>query len=97
MQIKGQEYKTHFFKDNRGFEGLTRTDTKDIFIKVDEDENETKKTIIHELLHAYFFECGLVGYCSDETLVHFLEGIYFDLSKNALDIFEASRGGEICD
>ena len=30
------------------------------------------ETLVHELIHAFFFEAGLVEYCSDETLVDFI-------------------------
>ena len=30
------------------------------------------ETLRHELIHAFFFEAGLVDYCSDETLVDFI-------------------------
>lgn len=97
MRIKGQEYKITFFKDSRGFAGLTKTDEKEILIELNPDDKEIQKTIIHELLHAYFYECGLIGYCGDETLVGFLENIYPDLTKSAMEIFEKAKGGAICE
>ena len=45
---------------------------------LEQDANMSSKvtswneTLRHELIHAFFFESGLVEYCSDETLVDFI-------------------------
>ena len=39
------------------------------------------ETLRHELIHAFFFEAGLVGYCSDEMLVDFIAQQFPKLQK----------------
>ena len=39
------------------------------------------ETLRHELIHAFFFEAGLVEYCSDETLVYFIAQQFPKLHK----------------
>lgn len=39
------------------------------------------ETLRHELMHAFFFEAGLVEYCSDETLVDFIAQQFPKLHK----------------
>ncbi len=38
--------------------------------------NEVESTYRHEILHAFFYECGLVQYYQDETLVEFIATQY---------------------
>ena len=39
------------------------------------------ETLRHELIHAFFFEAGLIDYCSDETLVDFIAQQFPKLQK----------------
>ena len=76
VDIKGQPYKLVFknecfMVDNDVCLGLTNKYSKEITINVSED-TDYKRTMLHELMHAYFWESGLSSYCSDETLVDWL-------------------------
>ena len=54
--------------------GLTKSMDKEIYIVKDTIYNEeTSQTLIHELLHAYFYESGCDKYFFDEDLIRCLE------------------------
>ena len=81
--IMGQPYKIKIVSDKNDlvdFAGLTRTKEKDILILDNYEHIEKfKQTLIHELLHAFFDECGLPYYCNDERLIYWLEKNYFKI------------------
>lgn len=53
--------------------GITKFFKKQIIINTANDEIEDLKRIIrHEVIHAFLFECGLSDYASDEKIVDFL-------------------------
>lgn len=83
VNIKGTDYKIIAEKPNRDYLGVTNYKKKTIKITTYNEGEEIKKTIIHELLHAYMHECGLIQYESDETIILFLENIFTDLAKKA--------------
>ena len=72
-------------------------DSKKISIRTgyeDDPENvenliEYKKKILrHELIHAFFHECGLRDYCEDEVLVDFIAAQFHKLQPI---IYEAEK------
>lgn len=92
ITIKGQDYEVIYFNEDNSF--LGKTDVVDKTIKIDNTLNEpdTEKVIFHELLHAFFHECGLMSYSCDEILIHFLDSIYFDLISLVKEVFAMKRG-----
>lgn len=92
--IKGQPYKVTFFNKAERYEGRTSFENKVIELYKEEDEKEMQKTIIHELFHAYFYECGLIEYAYNETIMYFVENVFHDLIKNANKICEMSKAVE---
>ena len=91
--IKGSKYKIKLIEQNRFVAGETDFLTKTITIVKDNNSEELKMTIIHELLHAYMYECGLKSYCNDETLIIFIKSIFKDLNKNYKNILNILKKG----
>ena len=91
--IKGSKYKVKEIEQNCFVSGETDFLTKTITIVKDNNIEEAKMTIVHELLHAYFHECGLKSYCNDETLIVFIESIFKDLNKNYKNILNILKKG----
>ena len=83
VDVMGQPYNiklVHDFDELLDFSGLSMIKNKDILLLSNYDNfEELKKTLLHELLHAYFFECGLPYYGSDEKLISWLECNYFKI------------------
>ena len=55
--------------------GICKHRTKEIFIDGDytkDDKIDGERVILHEILHAYLAESGLMKYSSDETLVDWI-------------------------
>ena len=94
ITIKGKNYFVEFFKDNRSYVG--ESDITNNIIKVDKTLNnlDLQKCIFHELLHVYFYECGLIEFSENELLITFLDSIYFDLLasiENILNFFKEAK------
>ena len=76
ITIKGQPYKLIFkngcfLSDDCVCLGTTDRVEKEITINISND-TDYLSTLLHELIHAYFWECGLGDYYRDETLVDWL-------------------------
>ena len=80
VDIKGTTYRVNFYK-NYGVAGETNTRDKVISIENDKNSVEQWKTILHELIHAFLYECGLLELSHNETLAYWLE-------NNILQIIE---------
>lgn len=79
VNIKGVDYEIKVIEKNDFIKG--RTDIQNHIVSIVKTTKEdTKRTIIHELLHAYFHECGLPHY-DDEILIYFLGYIFLDLEE----------------
>ena len=91
--IKGCPYKIIFFDEDCDYLGLTSTRNKTIRIHNGLVKRDLERIILHELLHAYFFECGLQEYCADETLVNYFDSIYHDLSQNLNNVVKMHSAG----
>ena len=79
INIKCADWKFEFHDCLFGTLGQTRKIEKRLVVENTADINELKKTIVHELFHAYFLECGLVDYCNDEVLVNWLDQHFFEV------------------
>lgn len=76
LYIKGRKYKLKVMSIIDNDETIVgRCYKKDHVIKIVKDESmeESLKTLIHELLHAYIYECGLYTDSNDEDLVRYFE------------------------
>ena len=91
IPIKGIEYKLCFVKDMVDCSGMTDKKKREIVIELTEDSEVLFRTIIHELIHAYFHESGLEGYCNDETLISWLDYHFFELYNLFEEIFTNSK------
>lgn len=89
--IKGQPYQVTFFNEEERYKGRTSFENKVIELYKEEDKKELQKTIIHELFHAYFYECGLIEYAVDETIMYFIEHVFHDLVDNANKICKMAK------
>ena len=90
--VKGCAYKVIFFDDERSYLGRTDFVVNNIYIYSKLTKRDLEKTIFHELLHAYFYECGLMLYGADETLVTYLDSIYPELGQSMVDIMKMYTG-----
>lgn len=88
VEIKGREYKVtevDFIEDNV----IGRTDRRAKTIKIIRDEEKTEETIhtiIHELLHAYLDECGLLKESCNESFNYWLETNFLQMLDSLLKI-----------
>lgn len=94
VNIKGTNYnvafKNHIADCADGvILGRTNHDYYSIEIKNNRTFYDTCKTIVHELLHAYFYQCGLFSQCDDEDLVKWIESQYFDILDSFIEIFKS--------
>ena len=87
IKIKGQPYKIYYVNNLYGPYGLTDLKNKNIYIEQSDEKIELQKTIIHELTHAYLYECGLVQLAENETLVHWIENNFFNINNDLQSIF----------
>lgn len=77
-------------KELRNSYGYCDFEKKDIVLNNGNGKYQNDKTLRHEIAHAFFFECGLLEYGLDETLIDFLAmqlPKLFDICKQ-LDILE---------
>lgn len=90
IEIKGKPYKVvlkddTFISGDNAVWGCIDYNKKEISITTKE-EKETPKTVLHELIHGYLYECGLTVYAHDETLVEWFARHFEDISKSAIEI-----------
>ena len=81
FDVLGTTYTLHYDEElceENDARGLAELYSKKIIISLKGYDNKSayenveefyKKTLRHEIIHAYFHEMGLSEYCSDETLV----------------------------
>lgn len=88
VEIKGREYKvTEVDFIEEGVTGRTDQKLKTITIIKDEEKaEETIHTIIHELLHAYLWECGILEASVNEKLNYWLETNFLQMLDSLLKI-----------
>ena len=94
VNIKGTSYLVKFVdkieEDGESVVvGQCYKEDKKILILKGERVNSTAETIVHELLHAFFYECGLVSESSNEDAIRWIERNYFDIFKAFLKIFNS--------
>ena len=66
--------------------GYTDCDKKYILIDCNLEYKKLVEVLTHELLHAYFFECGLECYSSDETLIRCLGCWFLNINNLVADL-----------
>lgn len=88
IKVKGVPYKIKFVDDLDDKEGFCETKDKIIVIKKSEDKKEFIDTVVHELYHAYFSECGLESYSCDEILIYWLAKHFFDIDLEVCKIYD---------
>ena len=88
VSIMGVNYKILLNKSNLTHNILGQTNHLDKIVIIDYssyNQDELKETILHEFLHAYFYECSLHNYCKDENLIKFIEHIFFNIIADIWD------------
>lgn len=75
ITIKGQPYKLivkddYFLSEDNVCVGQANYSNNTIIVSL--SSIDWQKTLLHELYHCFFRECGLMEYKSDETLVEWL-------------------------
>ena len=81
VTIKGIDYTIKFVDTFDLCHGMTDTTEKIILINYSLEKNLMFEAILHELIHAYFYECGLDCWCDDEKLVTFIARHFFDVNE----------------
>lgn len=79
MDIKGSEYTIVYcslINNNSNYYGLTSVKDKQIAIADFGDIDEQQNTVLHELMHAVFYECGQTKLSDDENLIEFFEQVF---------------------
>ena len=72
VNVLGTKYEIeHVAKLKDDHVGETNFITKKIFILIDSTQ-DTDAVLRHELMHAFFYEAGLLEYGNDELLMDFL-------------------------
>lgn len=100
IDIKGIKYDFHLVDiigNDSNIEGETNTRDKTIYIKKDNDIDNLGKTILHEMYHALFYECGRPCECRDEELIEFLSYNFYYMTYKfnlVVDKFEKLIKGE---
>ena len=91
INIKGQPYKLiikdEYFLSNDDV-CLGQANYTNHTITVSVASPNWMQTLIHELYHCFFYECGLMGYKSDEILVDWL-------AQTFEQVFDALLSGQI--
>ena len=91
INIKGIEYNIKF-QDYLGSSlGVTRPILKEIVIENTENIDDLKDVIVHELIHAYFYECGLQQYYDDEILVTWLGRHFCEISNQLENLIQRRK------
>ena len=91
VNIKGRDYK--IIKTTKDItskgelcDGVSDSLNKTIYIKLQDNTEYVLQTIIHELIHANYFECGLYGEMDSEQLPRWFEVQFFQIVKQFLKI-----------
>lgn len=95
INIKGQPYIIRYVNNLYGHSGVTNTANKYIHIQETEDAYELQKTIIHELIHAYFNECGLIEFSVNEILAYWFESHFQNINNDFVKIFQTFEPDKI--
>ena len=82
VNVFGTLYKVFLFDYECEYIGLTDKKEKRIYIDCRLKDEILTDTLTHELLHAYFYECGLESYSNDETLVGCLGRWFLSINNN---------------
>lgn len=95
VDIKGESYKvTVCDKVERNGElcaGVCDVETKELLYAKSLGEHDIGRVIRHELVHAWFYECGLTEYYSNETLVDWMASQMSKIEETAKAVEEGYR------
>lgn len=69
IKVKGQTYKVYKIDPNSEYFGrMNGTDKVIELTSTLKEKGILEDTTMHELTHAFFYECGQMKYCEDEEL-----------------------------
>ena len=97
VNVKGAEYNLYFKESNflseEGYnvQGVTNQADKTITVRIDLDNYSEEMLVRHELTHAYLHQCGMLDYCSDETLVDCLSKIIPEIEHSTQEVMKIVR------
>ncbi len=100
LSIKGVDYRVRpvdLIDNDSKILGQTNHSDKTILIR--ESEKCSVDTVVHELLHAYFYECALSCYNNDENLISWLDFHFEELVDKVVSVlkyFKNLKGGKKC-
>lgn len=98
VNVKGAEYNLYFKESNflseEGYnvQGVTNQADKTITVRIDLDNYSEEMLVRHELTHAYLHQCGMLDYCSDETLVDCLSKIIPEIEHSTQKVMKIIQG-----
>lgn len=87
IDVLGTKYKIIFADEKTNNELIDSNGYVDIIKKeivLDKTNKRLRKTIIHELVHAFFYESGIEKYFNDELLVNWIS-LQFDKILNVVE------------
>lgn len=93
VNIKGRNYeiiKVDGDLTNNGEKcaGVSDSLNKKIYIKIKENTEDVLQTIVHELIHTNFYECGLFDAWEDEDIPRYFEVQFLPILKQFLKIIK---------
>lgn len=95
VDIKGEPYRvTVCDKVERSGElcaGVCDVETKELLYDRNLGEHDIGRVIRHELVHAWFYECGLTEYYANETLVDWIASQMSRIEETAKAVEEGYR------
>lgn len=95
VDIKGEPYRvTVCDKVERNGElcaGVCDVEAKELLYDKGLGEHDIGRVIRHELIHAWFYECGLTEYYSNETLVDWIASQMSRIEETAKAVEEGYR------
>ena len=102
VNVKGTEYDLYFKESNflsEGYnvQGVTNQADKTITVRIDLDNYSEEMLVRHELTHAYLHQCGMLDYCSDETLVDWLSKIIPEIEHSTQEVMQKIKGVQVND
>lgn len=99
IDIKGTHYdlifsSNYIINGSDVCDGLTDVLNKYIELSFQTDNKLIEKTIYHELIHAFLYECGLSKYYDDEVLVDWFASQFKNIDEKAKEILRVFKGGK---
>ena len=97
INVLGTDYEIFYVLDSNEADGETNFFSKEIHIRplksmLDEDATDCERAewanhvVLHEIVHAFFYESGLRDYAYDETLVDWVASQFYKIRDAVNDV-----------